>query len=103
MSHHTTTDTARELLAALRFRYHHYERQCAAVETELREVLAGNRAGLRRLNNRIAAREESWKKLLPYLDAITKRKIEDPILLELLQKKFKSLNEGRYKPLDTEE
>lgn len=105
MSHTTTTtDTARDLIAHLKYRYHHYEHASEAVETEIREILAGNRRGLLRLKNLVAKRDDSFDAFRLYLGTITSRlKQGDTRLGELLSQKFKSLNEGRFRPLHTED
>lgn len=101
----TAPDTnAREFIAGLKYRYHHYEHACEGVETEIREILAGRRQGTLRLRNLIARRDESLEALKLYLTTLTARiKNGDERLAQLLHDKFGALNENVHRPLVTEE
>lgn len=102
MSH--TTATARDLLTQLRLRYqtlrHHDER----LETHIREILSGRSVGIIRLNHLRQKRDDHYEAFhLVLRTAALRVKDGDKYLQELLQEKFKSLNQGRYVPLATEE
>lgn len=96
--------SARDFLAALKYRYHHYEHCASAVETEIREILAGRRkqlTRLRRLQNNCSASCEAFTMYLARITSAVKTG-SDPRLIELLDEKFGRLNDSVYVPLDTE-
>ena len=100
----STDTTAREFIAGLKYRYHHYEHQAEAVETEIREILAGRRKGLLRLRNMCKHRDQSFEALQLYLATIIHRtKQGDTRLTQLLTEKFGRLNDHAHIPLNTDD
>lgn len=100
------TAAARDFISALKYRYHYYEHAAAAVETELREILAGRRKQLTRLRNLQRRANDADIALNTYLARITdavKHPGKNPRLVQLLQEKFGRLNEKVHVPRETEE
>ena len=62
-----TATTARDIVTPMYYRYHRYAHACAAVDAELRAIMAGERTGTIRLRRLMVARDAAFDALDKYL------------------------------------